>query len=302
VAAEAFNDNLTRLKLTFTGIGYTLGRVLLPASDKLVQKFTAWAQRQREIIGTDFKDWVDNLDIDALWRRVENFLGSLKKILLSVNNLAQAFGGWENVMLGIIALISGKFLLSIANLIGQIGKLGALVMMNPLGKLLTTLTAIYAVYQNWDEIVQRWEKTFDTRVAPEMVEMEGWDVPNARRNAATRRLEDRELAQDRKSERDAALSNAPGDRDLDSEAARSNAPGDRDMDLDPEAARRAAPARAMDLAPAIREISEKRTEHVEKKNLILRVESPDGVPLSVRQPPGGNDFRVTQDGLIMDWG
>lgn len=153
-AAADFNSGLTRLLAVFRGIGHSLGRVLLPPLTKLMDKFTEWTARQREIISGGFAEWVEKLDIDRIWNSVQSGISALGRLGESVNNVAKFFGGWENVLLGLGVIIGGKFLLAIGNAIGAFAKLGLVILTTPLGWFLGAIAAIagavYLIYKNWD--------------------------------------------------------------------------------------------------------------------------------------------------------
>lgn len=156
-ASEGFNDSITRLQGAFKGIGYTIGRVLLPPLTKIIDKFTAWAAGQREIIGTGFAEWLETLDIDSLWSSIESGFSSLTNLARKIGQIVDFFGGWGNVLAAVAGIIGGKFLLSIGTLIASIGKLGLAIMATPVGWFLAAIaaigTAVYVIYENWDSFV-----------------------------------------------------------------------------------------------------------------------------------------------------
>ena len=161
-AAEEFNREMTRLGGSFRGIGFSLGKSLLPPLTKLSAKFTEWAAENREIIATKFDKWVNGIKIDELWKSIESGVDTLGRLADKAEAVAQFFGGWENVLIGLGALISGKFILSLASLAGAFGKLGLAILATPFGWFaLAVAVAAYAIYKNWDNIAsyftQRWE-------------------------------------------------------------------------------------------------------------------------------------------------
>lgn len=131
-ASFAFNSSIAKLSASFKGIGFTIGKVVLPPVTKLIDKFSAWAGGSRELIGTGFAEWVGNIDVDALWESIESGLKTLKNFGTSVNDIIQRFGGWKTVAIAVAAFMGGKFVWSIGSLIGSFGKLGFAVMSNPL--------------------------------------------------------------------------------------------------------------------------------------------------------------------------
>ncbi|MDR2051143.1 MAG: hypothetical protein LBQ63_05155 [Deltaproteobacteria bacterium] len=185
-ASEAFNDSLSRGLAAVKGLGYTFGRVLLPPLSALVDKFTAWAAGQREVIGTGFADWVAGLDIDAIWRGMESGLGTLKGFFAGIQNLVGLLGGLKNTAILLGAVIMHKLVFSLVKLAFSVGgvalrlgsvllpllpgllsalgglaagfvKVGLAILSTPVGWFIAGIAAIgaavYAIYKNWDGIV-----------------------------------------------------------------------------------------------------------------------------------------------------
>jgi len=155
--ADAFNVSLANAWKSIKGIGFSLGTPLLAPLTKLMDKFTEWGLKQKDIISGDFTNWVEGLDIDTIWKSIESGINTLGDLAKTVNGLAQAFGGWKNVLIALAAMISGKFLLSIGSLIASFGKLAFAIMTTPAGWFIAACAAIgaavYAIYKNWDKIV-----------------------------------------------------------------------------------------------------------------------------------------------------
>lgn len=156
-ASEEFNDGLTKMLGSLKGIGYSIGKVLLPPLTKLMAKFTEWFAAQRDIISDGFAEWIEKLDIERIWSSIQSGITTLGNLARTINGLAQAFGGWENVLIAVAAVISGKFLLSIGSLIASFGKLAFAIMTTPVGWFIAACAgigaAVYAIYKNWDKII-----------------------------------------------------------------------------------------------------------------------------------------------------
>lgn len=157
-ASEAFNDSLTRAGDALKGIGYTIGKVVLPPLTKLVDKFTAWASGNREVMGTGFAEWVESIDIDELWSRIESGLSTLNDLRKSIAEVVDGLGGWEKVAKIVGALLAAKLIGAVWGLASAFGGLGAAIMTTPVGWILAAAAAIYAVYKNWDRLVKAWKE------------------------------------------------------------------------------------------------------------------------------------------------
>ena len=152
-SSEAFNDAFTRAGAALKGVGYTIGRVLLPPMTKLVQKFTDWVATMREGMGTGFAEWVESIDIDELWKSIERGIASLGEFWKSIRQGVEFIGGWQNALKALLLVLGAPFLSAVASLIGAIGSLGMAILTTPVGWLLAAIAAIagaaLAIYNNW---------------------------------------------------------------------------------------------------------------------------------------------------------
>jgi hypothetical protein len=333
-AAEEFNDNFSRLGAAFKGIGFSIGKDLMPQVTKFVGKLTEWISAQRGIVTGGLKEWLDKLDVDEVFESFVKAVDKLKVFGATVNRVAQFFGGWENVMLGLAGVISGKFLLSIANLGIAFGKLGLAMLTTPVGWFLAGLAGIaaaaYVIYQEWDNFVAYFEDLWSgVKSAFERSWLEGvvtvlrdfnpvaliFDGMNKLiqyftgidiKSIILGKLQDLasslpEWAQELlfgKSQTPALAAAGAGDGTARESApardAASSAHNIAALD-DFGSATGFGPAR--DLAPAAREIAETRTEHVEREEVKITVASKDGTPVSVsRSGNGDSNVNFSQTG------
>lgn len=160
-ASEAFNDSLSRAGDALKGVGYTIGRVVLPPLTKLVDKFTAWASGNREVMGTGFAEWVESIDIDALWGKVESGLSTLNDLRKRISEIVDGLGGWETIAKVVGALIATKLVVAVGSLAASFYTLGAAMLTTPVGWLLAAAAAIYSIYKNWDTLTQAASETMD---------------------------------------------------------------------------------------------------------------------------------------------
>lgn len=156
-SALEYGSAINRVKATFRGLGLTLGTAFLPSLTKLLDKFQAWLQVQRDIMSAGFERWIDGLDLDAVWRSVENFFASLGRLGRMLQRAADLCGGWSNVLTALVVLISGKALLALGSLALAFGQLGMAMLTTPVGWFVAAVAAIagaaYAIYKNWDGLV-----------------------------------------------------------------------------------------------------------------------------------------------------
>lgn len=146
-SALEYGSAINRVKATFRGLGLTLGTAFLPSLTKLLDKFQAWLQVQRDIMSAGFEEWVNGLNLNEVWASVEGFFEGLKRLASLLQRVADLCGGWSNVLLGLVALISGKALLALGSLALAFGQLGMAMLATPVGWF---VAAAYAIYKNWD--------------------------------------------------------------------------------------------------------------------------------------------------------
>ena len=93
--ATAFNDKVNDLKSSTGALANTIGDKLIPVLTPMVEKLTAWLDENRVNIADRLADavgklttWITSVDWGAWYDRV--------------NKIADAFGGWGNVLAGIV--------------------------------------------------------------------------------------------------------------------------------------------------------------------------------------------------------
>lgn len=150
-SALEYGSAINRVKATFRGLGLTLGTAFLPSLTKLLDKFQAWLQVQRDIMSAGFEEWVNGLNLNEVWASVEGFFEGLKRLASLLQRVADLCGGWSNVLLGLVILISGKAMLALGSLAMAFGQLGMAMLATPVGWFVAALAgAAYAIYKNWD--------------------------------------------------------------------------------------------------------------------------------------------------------
>ena len=154
-----YGSAINRVKATFRGLGLTLGTAFLPSLTKLLDKFQAWLQVQRDIMSAGFERWIDGLDLDAVWRSVENFFASLGRLGRMLQRAADLCGGWSNVLTALVVLISGKALLALGSLALAFGQLGMAMLATPVGWFVAAIAGVaYAIHKNGEGVRKAFEQ------------------------------------------------------------------------------------------------------------------------------------------------
>lgn len=158
-SALEYGSAINRVKATFRGLGLTLGTAFLPSLTKLLDKFQAWLQVQRDIMSAGFEEWVNGLDLNEVWASVEGFFEGLKRLASLLQRVADLCGGWSNVLLGLVALISGKALLALGSLALAFGQLGMAMLATPVGWFVAAIAGVaYAILKNGEGVRKAFEQ------------------------------------------------------------------------------------------------------------------------------------------------
>lgn len=157
--ALEYGSAINRVKATFRGLGLTLGTAFLPSLTKLLDKFQAWLQVQRDIMSAGFEEWVNGLDLNEVWASVEGFFEGLKRLASLLQRVADLCGGWSNVLLGLVALISDKALLALGSLALAFGQLGMAMLATPVGWFVAAIAGVaYAIHKNGEGVRKAFEQ------------------------------------------------------------------------------------------------------------------------------------------------
>ena len=158
-SALEYGSAINRVKATFRGLGLTLGTAFLPSLTKLLDKFQAWLQVQRDIMSAGFEEWVNGLDLNEVWASVEGFFEGLKRLASLLQRVADLCGGWSNVLLGLVALISGKALLALGSPALAFGQLGMAMLATPVGWFVAAIAGVaYAIHKNGEGVRKAFEQ------------------------------------------------------------------------------------------------------------------------------------------------
>lgn len=158
-SALEYGSAINRVKATFRGMGLTLGSTFLPSLTKLLDKFQAWLLVQRDIMSAGFEEWVNGLNLNEVWASVEGFFEGLKRLASLLQRVADLCGGWSNVLLGLVALISGKALLALGSLALAFGQLGMAMLATPVGWFVAAIAGVaYAIHKNGEGVRKAFEQ------------------------------------------------------------------------------------------------------------------------------------------------
>ena len=173
--AEAFQDAMTNLTGSFSGLQNVIGAQLLPVIQPLIEQLTEFVVVNKEIIGSKIGAFVKSF-AEAIAKI--DFAAVLDGVMGLANLLGRAItfvGGIENAFIGFVALMNGPLIVSILSLLGSLGKLvfflkgplltliplvgtalkalGVAALANPIGATIAALAGVTALLiANWETV------------------------------------------------------------------------------------------------------------------------------------------------------
>ena len=164
-AFSQFNDNFGDMKKSIVAVMTSITKAALPALDSIVKKITEMGVAGRvewgEKIGLTISNIVNALP--GFFAQMGKIAGAMVMIAGAAHMVAQAMGGWQNVIYVVATLISVKLAIGVYALgtamlaiIPTIWTLGFALMATPLGWFLAAIAliagAVYLIYRNWEPI------------------------------------------------------------------------------------------------------------------------------------------------------
>ncbi|KTT24267.1 hypothetical protein SB14R_10510 [Pseudomonas oryzihabitans] len=123
--SKGFARSLAGLDMALEGTKNTIGNELIPIFKPLVDQFTHWLAKNRELIATDvagwakgFATWVNNIDWKAVGQGLTDFIAGIKKTV-------DWLGGWENAAIAVAVVMNASLIVSVLSLGGHLLKAGA---------------------------------------------------------------------------------------------------------------------------------------------------------------------------------
>lgn len=141
--AKEFNDDIKKLSVAFRGVSDIVAGALVPIFDPLVTKITDFVAQNKELIKTKTIEYVQDLanGIQTVWTKLTIAGAAIKQ---AVNY----FGGFGNVVKGIIGLKIASIATDVFSLARAVVSLGTALVSSPMGVFALTITSVaYAVYE-----------------------------------------------------------------------------------------------------------------------------------------------------------
>ncbi|MFG6462257.1 hypothetical protein ACG04Q_11815 [Roseateles sp. DXS20W] len=154
-------DNLDRFEFSLRGLLASITRIALPGLDAMLKKVADMNAASRAELGDKIGRF-----LSAVIEKMPKVLASLGQIakglivLLGImDTVAQAFGGWDTLMVVFASVMGAKGVWAVFEMVKAIGILSGALALTPLGWFLLAVGAIagavYLVYKNWEPI-KKW--------------------------------------------------------------------------------------------------------------------------------------------------
>ena len=166
-AMTEFNDGWDRTRLTVFGAIATALRPAAVVLKGVVDRITEWTAANRTLIATRVAEFVQRVSaaLPDILTGMQQFGSGLVTVISLCNQVAQALGGWQNVIAGVAALIVGKALFALYGLTTALWGLGAAFLAMPIGPFIAAAGLLaasgLAVYRAWGDISQTFSDLWD---------------------------------------------------------------------------------------------------------------------------------------------
>lgn len=155
---EGFNDNVSRLRGFLVGLRNSIAEQLIPVIAPLLERFTAWAVANRELIATRIVDWIEAVPpvIEALAARVTDLYDVLQPVSGWLAAAVDYIDPFNAALTALGVLIVGKTIVALVQLGGALVTLGGVLLATPIGWFLGAVALIagaaYLIWHNWEPI------------------------------------------------------------------------------------------------------------------------------------------------------
>jgi len=163
-SADTYRESMEKLMMGLKNFGYTIGNVLIPVLQPLVDKITTWVTANKQLIATKLADVAR--DIAGALKEID-WMAAIDGISDFVKGVVKAVdwvGGWKVALAGLAFVIATPLLSAIANLTTALIALGGVMIANPVGAIITGITlgvlglafVGYELVTHWEEVKNQW--------------------------------------------------------------------------------------------------------------------------------------------------
>ncbi len=156
--SEKFNDSLTNLGGSLTGLRNRIGEKLIPVLLPLIEKLTTLAVD----VGPAVAQWADKFaknlpeHLATLREGFNDLLANLQPIIRAGKWISENFGLMNTAFAVIGTLIAGSLVSALSSLVTVFWALGAAILGTPIGWIIGGIAALVGagvlLYKNWDKV------------------------------------------------------------------------------------------------------------------------------------------------------
>ena len=156
--SEKFNDSLTNLGGSLTGLRNRIGEKLIPALLPLIEKLTTLAVDVGPAVAQWANKFAKNLPthLASLKEGFNNLLTALQPVIDVTKWISENFGLMNTALAIVGTLIAGSLVGALSSLVTVFWSLGAAILATPIGWIIGGVAALIGggvlLYKNWDKV------------------------------------------------------------------------------------------------------------------------------------------------------
>lgn len=156
-----FNDQWDKMKTAMFGTAGAVASAAAPALQEVVRRLTAWTvashDLNKEAVEKHAKEFADRLEDIA--KSLGQIASALSTVIGLADRFAQAVGGWQNVILAVVAVIVGKGVWALGLFAHALWGVAAAFVATPFGLAAVAVAAVAAAallaYTHFDKLVAK---------------------------------------------------------------------------------------------------------------------------------------------------
>ncbi len=160
-AMTSFNDSWDRLRLTMFGALASVGGVIAPMLQGVVERLVQWTVVNRQLIATRVEAFVNRITsaLPGFLRGLSQVENLLSGFASGADTVARALGGWPNILAMLAGVIGAKLVFAVYSLTTAMAALAAASWANPLiwiaASVMALIAAIPLLVMHWDKLIER---------------------------------------------------------------------------------------------------------------------------------------------------
>ena len=164
---SAFNDEVDVMSAVTKSAFATVAGAAIPVLTRVVNGVTEWSNANRDLVATRVAEFVERVlpKLPAFLTAVVQIGGAVAALVILVNDVVQALGGWEAVMAALVGVIIGKGLVAMYSLTTATWGFVAALAATPFGWVAAGIAALVVgagvVIRYWEPISEFFSGLWD---------------------------------------------------------------------------------------------------------------------------------------------